>query len=299
MAATLFLKKWLLFVSSFLCLSGCFAHKIVLSQEKKQISKLISIFNEIKKTEPYVSVDEHIKILTTDLDDLTEDNLFFICKDALKDLSSKTTTELSDCYMQLKAMYDEISTQLKDYKITGFGFSMHPSWAIGYGKQNFDVNLNFKNTDRKIFSQSFNIQYSTIGYQIEANVRFDVIFVLNSDISLFAAQFPIKFKTGFTIGLRLPVGLLFPGTHRGEATDNPLSVVGCTILPFNKKGKTGIMLIAHIGVGFTGLSSMYRYGQKKGHGDFNCKVGNSGGCLLINAAIIPAGGKFSPTDCQA
>ncbi len=243
----------------------------------EQVDAVKKIFKDIKALKTGAPLVETTAQLN-EKQSFTQEELLALCESATKKVRGYDEVVESQSYEQLQAIMKTMVTQLKDYKVSGVGFATHPSWSMFYGKQNFNANLMYKNSQGETTVQTANIAYTSFGWQSELVWRFDVIFAVGTDLSRYSTRTPLEFSTGFTAGYRLPFLcpkleervkenlLARPNYARGlnpqedMFIDNapevittrwPLGVIGVTMLPF--KSSPGALIIAHFGMGVTGI----------------------------------------------
>lgn len=268
----------------------------------KQAQELQQILQTIKNDNKGVPLNPEIQSLSSKDQAFNQAELLDMCEVATKKLRGDDDIIASESYAQLNGMIKNLITELKDYKVSGFGSARHSSFNILYGKENFDFGLVFKNKAGEVLTQNFNLKYSSFGWQAQFVYRFDTIFVVNSDFSSFHARNPLAFNTGFTGGWRLPytgpktevsaaqqeenfanieilLGNRMPrpeGGFHDKTYTYPLTAMGVTVLPFTTA--QGSLVIAHFGVGLTGLNACERMFSP-----------NS-----FNLAIVPSGATLTP-----
>ncbi len=278
-------------------LSSTFAVQAANSTE--QAAALKNIFKDMKALNTGAPLGEATAQLN-EKQTFTQEELLTICEVATKKLRGYDDVVESQSYEQLQATMKAMVTQLKDYKISGVGFAMHPSWSVFYGKQNFNADLVYKNSKGEAAAQTANIAYSSFGWQAELVWRFDAIFAVGTDLSRYSTRTPLELGTGFTAGYRLPFLCPQWETHPKSSTENivrdlglrvdpaviaslpetlqmyrSLGVVGVTVLPL--KGAQGSLVIAHFGVGLTGMLSH-----------------STTAPTAFNLALVMGGGTFTP-----
>lgn len=216
----------------------------------------------------------------------TGEELIALCEQVIKKIKpfgSEVTD--SQTYLQLEAFLQIMIRELSEYKISGVGFSMHPSYALLYGVSDFETSLLFKNQAGEMYNEKFNIQYQSVGWQNEIIFRFDVIFAVNSTLNIENTRQPQIFGAGFTGGWRLPVmaaEFYERNMHEMAIRDRlryyPFTVAGLTILPF--ANMQGSLLIAHFGIGATGILPLKKMTDLHS----------------INAAVVWSGGTLTRTE---
>lgn len=192
----------------------------------EQAATLHKIFQDIKAENKGAPLSSAISTLRTQ-ESFTEEELLAVCEAATKQLIQFDDEILeSENYQQFQKITKDLLTQLKGFKISGVGFASHPSFSIIYGPQDFNTDLVFKNAKGETRSKTFNLKYHSVGIQAALAWRFDLIFAINTDLSLYSTCKPLEFGTGF-------VGGFVPFIHPGF-----------TILPF--KDEKGSLLILHL-----------------------------------------------------
>lgn len=268
----------------------------------KQAQELQQILQAIKTENKGIPLNGEIQALGNKEHSFNQAELLEMCEIATKKMRGDDEIMASEHYAQLDAMLKTLVKQLKDYRVSGFGFAHHTSFNIFYGKENFDFSLVFKNATGETLAQKFNLKYSSFGWQNQVVYRFDAMFVVNSDLSSFDVRSPLELSTGFSGGWRLPFtgptrelsaeqqrenfdrGMRFLGNPAGIVAPDfkdqhltyPLAVLGVTVLPF--KTAKGSLVIAHLGAGATGLS--------------HCNGMLSANAF--NAAVVTGGGTLTP-----
>jgi hypothetical protein len=246
---------------------------------------LKGILKDLKAANDDLPINRYIADLTHNTD-FTEEELIALCELAIKKTKPfADTLQTTPAYAQLSLFLQAIIGQLKDYKISGIGFALHPSFSLLYGTSNFNTNFVFKNPENELRNRQCNISYHSFGWQNECVLRFDVIFTVGTKLDAENTRTPLKFNAGFTGGWRLPgittnkYQINIPLPHfaadlNGNYNSYPFTVAGFTVLPF--ANTPGSLVIAHFGLGATGV----------------CPLTDISDLHSFNAAVVFSGGTF-------
>lgn len=241
--------------------------------------ELANILKDLHAANPLLPVQQDIVDLKCN-DTFTQEELLALSELALKKTTEFDELEETPAYAQLQVFMDNTVSQLKDYKVTGIGFAKHIAYTLYYGKQNFNTNLLLKNSTGEASTGTFNIDYSSIGWQWNCGYRLDAIFTIGADLNRHTTRTPLKFGVGFTGTWQTPIPSIPVNNRlRDLNIDNfaPISL-GFTVLPF--KNTAGYMVIAHMGISPVGFTC------------FNQRA-NPFSRYAFNAALVLSGGSFT------
>lgn len=174
--------------------------------------------------------------------EFTEEELLSICELSLKKVSHYDDLGASPAYTELQSFTKSLVTKLKDYKVSGVGFTSHISGAFFGNHETFDTTFVFKNADGTACNRTFTLDYGSLGLNIGLTYRFDLILAVGTDLSRYSARTPIKFNTGavFAISTGIPQ-------------------FGITILPI--QDAPGSLVILHFGLGLSTPTISVVYGN--------------------------------------
>lgn len=201
----------------------------------EQAAALHKIFQDIKTLNKGACLSSQIAMLDAE-NNFTEEELLALCEAAKKQFCEFDDVVESKSYEQFQAITKTLVSQLKEYKISGAGFAVHPSWSFFYGPQNFNAALVFKNSKGEARSRIVNLKYESIGIQGDLAWRIDYIFAVGTDLSFFSTKTPLEFDLGATCAAHLLPIFALAGSD-----------LGVSILPF--KNAKGSLVIVHGGPG--------------------------------------------------
>ena len=205
--------------------------KSVMAMPANPTFALKKILKKIATTNDDIYLKDEINKLQSGTD-FTEEELLSVCELAIKKTSFSETFFDTPEHTELQQIMKSLIAELKGYQIDSVGFASHCSGAFFYGHPTINANLVFKNNDGTACTRSFNLDYRTLGLQIELNYHFDMIFTIGGDFSRHSTRSPLQFHPGIYVA----IGCGFPFQ------------VGVTVLPFKKA--SGCMIIVHAGLGF-------------------------------------------------
>lgn len=244
---------------------------------------LANILKELHAANPLLPVQQDIADLKCN-DTFTQEEVLALSELALKKTTEFDELEETPAYAQLQAFMDNTLSQLKDYKVTGVGFAKHTAYSLCYGKQNFNTNFLLKNSTGEVSARTFNIDYSSIGWQRTCGYRLDAIFTIGADLNRHTTNTPLKFGVGFTGAWQTPIPSIpinqrfFNGVI--YYTYAPISL-GFTVLPF--KNTAGYMVIAHMGISPIGFTCFNQQADPFSPYAFNAALVLSGGSFTSQA----------------
>ncbi|MBM3886889.1 hypothetical protein FJ364_03065 [Candidatus Dependentiae bacterium] len=203
------------------------------NDREKQAILLHKILKTLQKTEPDMSLSKNLASIEKSEDgELSEEELLKIAQSALKEVKKYDNLGDSPAYTQLQQFIKSTIKELKNYHITGLGFTSHSSFGLLYNSQDFPVTFSFKDAASTMCNKKFTIKYAEIGLQAELLYRFDALFTIGADLSRHDTLESLKFSPGLT-----------------SAGGPGITQFGFTILPFSDH--PGCMIILHFGVGLT------------------------------------------------
>ncbi len=132
---------------------------------------------------------------------------------------------------------ENVRTVLKKYKVTGFSFidfTIDPNLACIKETQNPEFNVYYQDKTENIKFRRYKAEINTIGLKLEASIKFDFIFFINTDINFYDSDKVIELGKGIDSNFSFFSGIAF------------------TYAPF--KNCKGAMLIVSVPILFVGPS---------------------------------------------
>lgn len=254
------------------------------SKTESLLEKLKTTVQDLKATTPTFAIEKSVEPIFDPEHNFSEEELLSIAKTVKNSYQKAMGKDIE--LPELENFISELVTELKDWNISGIGFSRHTSANCIWGKENFTAQLIFKNSADDFSEHKINFNYNLLGFTCEFLYRFDMIFFSGDALSRHDVCERLKFDSGISFGWRLPITLpirllqeeyaiwnaqaehQFNNNTRGlpENKKNrlyaqytresqgtaryPLCTVGVTLLPLAEK--KGTFIIAHCGFGATG-----------------------------------------------
>ena len=260
----------------------CATEKNLKKTKDVNVIELQNILKALHKVEPSLPLQIPIADLGIN-ESFSQQELIALCSYALELVDDTEDKQELPEKKALEAFVKKIISQLEDYKVTGIGFSHHLSAALAYSNPKFTTEFTFKNSAGESIKQTFRINYKSLGWHNEFLYRFDTILILDADLNAYNLENPLRFSTGFTGSVRLPlpavtrnINLNGPfGRLIRAQQGTPLCTLGFTIMKI--ANGPGFMLIGHFGFGATGLRApAYPFALQ---GAFNAAVVFPGGTM--------------------
>ena len=133
-----------------------------------------------------------------------EDELETIINNSLNNRSEQTQTEKT---IKPKASSQNaakiLAKKLSEYKITGYSTCFDPNFAFILDWQNPEFDVTFKNENGDIKTRTFQANIESIGLKLELAIKFNLIFFIDTDLTLLDTNKKIKLGSGidFSIGI--------------------------------------------------------------------------------------------------
>lgn len=163
--------------------------------------------------------------------EFTEEELIAAMNTILDGYSHKLTPEIRTAVTKIQ---EGLITRLRNFKVTGFAFTVDPNGAFFVDTQDPVFDMVFKNSEGEVKKKKIQALIESIGLKIEFAINLNFIFFINADFSY----------SDVTDTIELGIG--------GEIGCTPLTGVTFTYAPFKKM--SGGMLMISVGFGMPGGS---------------------------------------------
>ena len=167
--------------------------------------------------------------------DYTQEELLSMSDLVLQEVMNYDELGSTQAYVDLKNFMHTITTEIKDYKVDGFGIGSYFDNALILGGKRYSMTVCFKNSRGEIEKRDFTLNYSTLGFQFHL-IRYEwsFIFALGTNLNLYSATDEITLGTG-----------VFTNFHPGFGPG-----LGITVLPITNG--QGCLVTCHFNVSLIG-----------------------------------------------
>jgi|WetSurMetagenome_2_1015567.scaffolds.fasta_scaffold35325_4 hypothetical protein len=138
------------------------------------------------------------KINTQDPSRLTEEELINIISITL---SVSYPAEKRLDVIALQQAKDALIQSLRSYTVTGFSFAIDPDLAFIVETQNPDIKVIYRDFNGNAKHRLYRARIHTVGFKLEASIKIDLIFIVNTDFNFYDTNKTINLGTGIDMNV--------------------------------------------------------------------------------------------------
>jgi hypothetical protein len=130
---------------------------------------------------------------------LTQEEYLNYINDAIKQVAGNTEKQID--LENLQSMQKYLIEKLKGYKVTGVSVGFDPNFAFIWDRRNPSFNIRFTGDNGEIKTRRYDVSIDSIGFKFEFNIRFEIIFFVDTDLNFYDFENKILLGEGVEVGI--------------------------------------------------------------------------------------------------